>query len=534
MFWHQLCFISRAQHYEVALPKDLKCIDCSIRLVREASEWGGKYQFWSCADVDILPQKETFLEICSGRGRAYVGGRCRCDPGAYGEFCQYQDDCVQDKDCGIHGRCQDIMSTSAPRKQCYCQAGYFGEGCKQENPKILFNKNFQEGLYTKKELSDKVTIYWRLLKEIQEIEVVMKSQSTSWVALGWRPKSLTGSCKKFPVLADQEPAARSLDLSKYPEDSKSEPEPESEPEGKYDDIDAEAEAEAEAEPEPSKQVQAREARGGQVSAKRKRMTTRTDVGISFVTSSVSGNRKKRAAINRSLYTPRYPRAFAIPLRDGEETTTDATTSTTTEKEQTGKMSLTLTWILNRYQTLYYCSIHSSVDSFLAKDSWEYLVRPSQANDPCVHCYPWPAAHQLWALATPWFLSALSTLLVAFLSIWLMLTPAPHLKSPLTWWSRDTWSWPGAMLTPRGSHRHWSPSDTRWLAPGSGGHQSFGSFLQVIKLIYIFWVETHFHRSTVHGHDTANCQFWHKRWSLRAEWRQNLTRQHKIDMCEGLI
>ena len=283
--------------------------------------------------MDILPQKETFLEICSGRGRAYVGGRCRCDPGAYGEFCQYQDDCVQDKDCGIHGRCQDIMSTSAPRKQCYCQAGYFGEGCKQENPKILFNKNFQEGLYTKKELSDKVTIYWRLLKEIQEIEVVMKSQSTSWVALGWRPKSLTGSCKKFPVLADQEPAARSLDLSKYPEDSKSEPEPESEPEGKYDDIDAEAEAEAEAEPEPSKQVQAREARGGQVSAKRKRMTTRTDVGISFVTSSVSGNRNKRSAANlfkkprdRSLYQPRYPRAFAVPLRDGDEEEEESTSA----------------------------------------------------------------------------------------------------------------------------------------------------------------------------------------------------------------
>ena len=71
------------------------------------------------------------------------------------------------------------------------------------------------------------------------------------------------------------------------------------------------------------------------------MTTRTDVGISFVTSSVSGNRKKRAAINRSLYTPRYPRAFAIPLRDGEETTTDATTSTTTEQEPTGKMSRTV-------------------------------------------------------------------------------------------------------------------------------------------------------------------------------------------------
>ena len=154
---------------------------------------------------------------------------------------------------------------------------------------------------------------------------------------------MSGSCKKFPVLADQEPAARSLDLDKFQGEGRSEPEPESEPESdKHYNEEIEAEAEAEAEPEPSSdaQLQAREARKTQGGAKRKRMTTRTDVGISFVTSSVSGNRKKRAAINRSLYTPRYPRAFAIPLRDGEETTTDATTSTTTEQEPAGKMSLT--------------------------------------------------------------------------------------------------------------------------------------------------------------------------------------------------
>ena len=51
------------------------------------------------------------------------------------------------------------------------------------------------------------------------------------------------------------------------------------------------------------------------------MSTRTDVGISFVMSSVSSNRNKRAAD----YTRRFPRAFAIPLNDGEEQ----------EKEQEG-------------------------------------------------------------------------------------------------------------------------------------------------------------------------------------------------------
>ena len=336
--------IFRAQSFEVSLPADLKCIDCSIRLVRQASEWSKNYMFWSCADVDILPQKESFLNICSGHGKSY-SGRCRCDPLSYGHQCQYRDECRTDKDCGIHGKCQEVQN-QAPKKQCFCQVGWFGPKCRKQNPKVLSKKRFNEGLYTKQEVSDKMTVYWRILHEIQEIEVVMKSKTTSWSALGWRPQGLTGSCKKFPVLADQEPAARSLDFDKFQGEGRSALEPESEPETEpesdkhyNDQIEAEAEAEAEAEPEPSSdaKIQAREARRTQAGGKRKRMTTRTDVGISFVTSSVSGNRKKRAAINRSLYTPRYPRAFAIPLRDSEETTTDATTSTAGQ-ELTGKLS----------------------------------------------------------------------------------------------------------------------------------------------------------------------------------------------------
>ena len=159
----------------------------------------------------------------------------------------------------------------------------------------------QDGLYTKKELSEKVTLLWRILKEDQEIEVVIKSQGTSWVGLGWRPRGLSSSCKKFPVLADQDPQARSLNLHS---EAEPESEPESEPHHKYDDIEAEAEA------EPSAAAQIQEPR-------EKRMSTRTDVGISFVMSSVSSNRNKREA----QYTRRFPRAFAVPLNDEEEKAT---------------------------------------------------------------------------------------------------------------------------------------------------------------------------------------------------------------------
>ena len=234
--------------------------------------------------------------------------RCRCKPLFYGDVCQYHIECNEDKHCGTHGKCIDVKATTAPGKQCFCQKGFFGPGCKNKNPKSLSETRVQDGLYTKKELSDKVTLLWRILKEDQEIEVVIKSQGTSWVGLGWRPRGLSSSCKKFPVLADQDPQARSLNLH-------SEAEPESEPESeatphKYDDIEAEAEAEAEAESEPSAAAQIQEPR-------EKRMSTRTDVGISFVMSSVSSNRNKREA----QYTRRFPRAFAVPLNDEEEKAT---------------------------------------------------------------------------------------------------------------------------------------------------------------------------------------------------------------------
>ena len=46
-------FIFSAQDFKIDIPSDLECKDCTIRLVRQALEWGDKYYFQSCADVDI-------------------------------------------------------------------------------------------------------------------------------------------------------------------------------------------------------------------------------------------------------------------------------------------------------------------------------------------------------------------------------------------------------------------------------------------------------------------------------------------------
>ena len=62
-------------------------------------------------------------------------------------------------------RCIDIDATSAPRKQCFCQMGYFGEGCARES--ALSDKIGEEELnapssgYQKRPLKDSA---WMNLK----------------------------------------------------------------------------------------------------------------------------------------------------------------------------------------------------------------------------------------------------------------------------------------------------------------------------------------------------------------------------------
>ena len=126
MFYNSL-FFYRAQAHLVEIPSDLECKDCTIRLVRQALEWSKRYLFWSCADVDIV-QAGQYAEDCSGHGKA-LAGRCRCDRLYYGHRCQYQDECINNDDCGFRGRCINVDATTAPRKQCFCQLGYFGPGC---------------------------------------------------------------------------------------------------------------------------------------------------------------------------------------------------------------------------------------------------------------------------------------------------------------------------------------------------------------------------------------------------------------------
>jgi hypothetical protein len=90
-------------------------------------------------------------------------------------------------------------------------------------------KEINEGLYTKREISPTFTLFWRILREVQEIEIAIRAKGTGFVGIGWRPKSLTKQCQKFPKIGN-EPENEEEEEEEVAAEPESEPETEPEPE----------------------------------------------------------------------------------------------------------------------------------------------------------------------------------------------------------------------------------------------------------------------------------------------------------------
>ncbi|KAK4296451.1 hypothetical protein Pmani_031050 [Petrolisthes manimaculis] len=236
-----------AQSFRVTLP-DQECKDCTIRLLREAKEWGSRYQFWSCANVDIVSRR-NYRETCSNNGR-YMVSQCRCNPRFYGSRCQYTNECEGNNDCGFYGRCVDLDATTYPKKKCFCTAGRFGHKCSKSS--LVSNRRAVSlSAHRKKKLSDDMTLYWRVLRTEGEIEFVLVSNGTSYAAVGWRPQGTTKECKKFPYIKGEVSEAWAKGNTPPEAEPAAEGEPEPEAEGEPEPhAEGESEPHAEGEPEP--------------------------------------------------------------------------------------------------------------------------------------------------------------------------------------------------------------------------------------------------------------------------------------------
>ncbi|CAB4066367.1 unnamed protein product [Lepeophtheirus salmonis] len=189
-----------SQTYSYSIPNDFVCKDCTIRLIRQALDFGQKYIFQSCADVDIV-QEDEHVENCSNRGK-FSNGACVCNkPQYYGDRCEFADECASDSDCSgsPNGQCLDLGGTAYPRKQCFCMPGFFGNVCSKKstlNPIKLSNftsfKQYSFGTTT--------NFYWRLLEDESLFEGIITAKTTSYLAVGWRPDGLDKSCHDvFPT-----------------------------------------------------------------------------------------------------------------------------------------------------------------------------------------------------------------------------------------------------------------------------------------------------------------------------------------------
>ena len=136
--------------------------------------------------------------------------------------------------------------------------------------------SIQEGLYTERQISDKYRILWRILKEENEIEVVMVAKGTGYVGLGWRPGDADKTCQRWPRLGGDYGEA----------EGEAESEAEAEAEAEAEDADAEIESDISRE-----SVEDEDDAGG---VNRRRVEKSVDISIGYVRTSVStGQRRKR-------------------------------------------------------------------------------------------------------------------------------------------------------------------------------------------------------------------------------------------------
>ncbi|XP_052090398.1 uncharacterized protein LOC127727039 [Mytilus californianus] len=213
--------------HQITLP-NTECRNCSIQLIRQAGEWTtgncGDYIFYSCADVNILPSNVPNRRCGS---HTDMGSMCMCNRTYSGKQCTFKEDCLTNEDCHNHGVCTQLDTTFYPRQQCFCDRGWHGRHCQHRS--AVAEKITDFSSYKKTELSPEFNLFHKILPN-DEIEMVMRVKSTTWIGIGWRPSSFRSGCQYFPHIPGVEPRP-TAGPGPEPEPSREpEPEPSQEPE----------------------------------------------------------------------------------------------------------------------------------------------------------------------------------------------------------------------------------------------------------------------------------------------------------------
>lgn len=189
-------------------------------------------------------------------------------------------------------------------------------------------------MYTRRNLSDALTLYWRVLREEGELEVVLVNKGVSYSAIGWRPNDATTQCRLFPTIDGPPPPSRfvSNEPKATEPPSKAEPEPEPAAEG-------EPEPAAEGEPEPAAEGEPEPAPEGNSdnTARRGSESTPADdrVTIAFpkVESGLTARKKPDSTPGDDRVTLAFPEGFAFqPIPTAERTPKSESSGSLNEKQ----------------------------------------------------------------------------------------------------------------------------------------------------------------------------------------------------------
>ncbi|CAJ0607497.1 unnamed protein product [Cylicocyclus nassatus] len=162
---------------QIALPPQFECANCAIRITHQATEYGDDYFFYSCADKS--PMETLAYRMVPGKMENVTATPDTLEITANIQVA----DCSSDSDCGRSGLCQSTPTSAS--KQCFCTGGLFGEHCQKVSSLMKSPSEFDETLYSMREVEDN-KIYWRIVND--EIEFVLRYPGQSWAAIGWKPQ----------------------------------------------------------------------------------------------------------------------------------------------------------------------------------------------------------------------------------------------------------------------------------------------------------------------------------------------------------